>query len=292
MLPLEPEALPPGDLDLLALMPAVGRANRAVATLEGLFYGIPNPDILLSPITTQEAVLSSKIEGTQADFEDVRCRCICPDTATVAGLNKTERRYYTNVTVDGAKCDAMMVVVPVLELQYLPPSLNTTQREKYDNLIKLFAPHCTCKWEERSTTLLKVVIILVMSIIACLVAYMAFLVCLDPSARGTAHGTIAGGGTGRYQPHHDEVDEENIFRSGAPPQSGAAGGPFDDQSIGNGIDESPAAITASTSSDTGATMRRPTGQDIVGRVEDEQRKWRRNVEVQRKNIFTDHTMLN
>ncbi|OQB92966.1 MAG: Adenosine monophosphate-protein transferase SoFic [Verrucomicrobia bacterium ADurb.Bin122] len=71
MLPFEPEALPPGDLDLLALMPAVGRANRAVATLEGLFYGIPNPDILLSPITTQEAVLSSKIEGTQADFEDV-----------------------------------------------------------------------------------------------------------------------------------------------------------------------------------------------------------------------------
>ncbi|MCP5518639.1 MAG: Fic family protein [Verrucomicrobiales bacterium] len=32
---------------------------------------IPNPTVLLSPITTQEAVLSSKIEGTQADLEDV-----------------------------------------------------------------------------------------------------------------------------------------------------------------------------------------------------------------------------
>ena len=52
-------------------MPLVGKANRAIATLEGLFYGIPNPNVLLSPITTQEAVLSSKIEGTQADFEDV-----------------------------------------------------------------------------------------------------------------------------------------------------------------------------------------------------------------------------
>jgi Fic family protein len=71
MIPFEPEPLPPKDLDLLALMPLVGKANRAIATLEGLFYGIPNPNVLLSPITTQEAVLSSKIEGTQADFEDV-----------------------------------------------------------------------------------------------------------------------------------------------------------------------------------------------------------------------------
>jgi Fic family protein len=71
MKPFEPEQLPPKELDLLALMPMVGKANRAIATLEGLFYGIPNPNVLLSPITTQEAVLSSKIEGTQADFEDV-----------------------------------------------------------------------------------------------------------------------------------------------------------------------------------------------------------------------------
>ena len=52
-------------------MSLAGKANRAIATLEGLFYGIPNPNVLLSPITTQEAVLSSKIEGTEADFEDV-----------------------------------------------------------------------------------------------------------------------------------------------------------------------------------------------------------------------------
>src|ERR1043165_7457032 len=71
MAPFEPTSLPPLDLDLLSLMPFAGRANRAIATLEGLFYGIPNPDVLLSPLTTQEAVLSSKIEGTQADFEDV-----------------------------------------------------------------------------------------------------------------------------------------------------------------------------------------------------------------------------
>ncbi len=71
MKPFEPETLPPKDLDLLAMIPVVGKANRAIATLEGLLYGIPNPGVLLSPLTTQEAVLSSKIEGTQADFEDV-----------------------------------------------------------------------------------------------------------------------------------------------------------------------------------------------------------------------------
>ena len=71
MKPFEPEQLPPKDLDWLALIPLIGKANRAIATLDGLFYGIPNPNVLLSPITTQEAVLSSKIEGTQADFEDV-----------------------------------------------------------------------------------------------------------------------------------------------------------------------------------------------------------------------------
>ncbi len=71
MKPFEPEKLPPADLDLVLLLPKIGKANRAVATLEGLFYGIPNPNVLLSPIATQEAVLSSKIEGTQADFEDI-----------------------------------------------------------------------------------------------------------------------------------------------------------------------------------------------------------------------------
>lgn len=71
MKPFEPESLPPKDIDWMALTPMMGKANRGIATLEGLFYGIPNPNILLSPITTQEAVLSSRIEGTQADFEDV-----------------------------------------------------------------------------------------------------------------------------------------------------------------------------------------------------------------------------
>jgi Fic family protein len=49
----------------------VGPANAAVARYEGVLAGIPNPDILLSPLTSREAVLSSKIEGTQVTLGEV-----------------------------------------------------------------------------------------------------------------------------------------------------------------------------------------------------------------------------
>ncbi len=53
------------------LIPLIGRANRSLAHYDGILYGVPNPGILLSPMTTQEAVLSSKIEGTQATLGEV-----------------------------------------------------------------------------------------------------------------------------------------------------------------------------------------------------------------------------
>ena len=62
---------PPGELDWPQLLPLIGPANAAVARYEGVLHGIPNPNVLLSPLTTQEAVLSSRIEGTQATFGEV-----------------------------------------------------------------------------------------------------------------------------------------------------------------------------------------------------------------------------
>jgi Fic family protein len=64
-------SFPPAKLEWEALIPLIGRANAAVARYEGMLQGIPNPDVLLAPLTTQEAVLSSKIEGTQATFGEV-----------------------------------------------------------------------------------------------------------------------------------------------------------------------------------------------------------------------------
>lgn len=70
-LPFRPQTLPVKGLDWSLLVKAVGEANSAVARFDGLINGIPNSAVFLSPLTTQEAVLSSKIEGTQATLQEV-----------------------------------------------------------------------------------------------------------------------------------------------------------------------------------------------------------------------------
>lgn len=62
---------PPATLDWPRLLPLIGPANAAIARYEGVLHGVPNPDVLLSPLTNQEAVLSSRIEGTQATLGEV-----------------------------------------------------------------------------------------------------------------------------------------------------------------------------------------------------------------------------
>jgi len=71
MEPFIPQELPLKDVNWESLIPDIGRANRALARFDGVLEGVPNPGILLSPMTTQEAVLSSKIEGTQATIGEV-----------------------------------------------------------------------------------------------------------------------------------------------------------------------------------------------------------------------------
>ncbi len=53
------------------LIPLIGPANAALGRYDGLLSAIPNSQVLLSPLTTQEAVLSSKIEGTQVTISEV-----------------------------------------------------------------------------------------------------------------------------------------------------------------------------------------------------------------------------
>lgn len=71
MNPFVPHKLPVDKLDWESFIPLIAEANREIARYDGLLQSIPNTAIILSPLTTQEAVLSSKIEGTQASFEDV-----------------------------------------------------------------------------------------------------------------------------------------------------------------------------------------------------------------------------
>lgn len=70
-LPYNPKKLPLDNLDWVSFIKLLGEARDRLSKFDGLLQGIPNPNILLSPLTTQEAVLSSKIEGTQATLEEV-----------------------------------------------------------------------------------------------------------------------------------------------------------------------------------------------------------------------------
>ena len=71
MKPFAARPLPREGLDWRSLVPAIGQASRALARYDGILHGVPDPAVLLSPLTTQEAVLSSKIEGTQATLGEV-----------------------------------------------------------------------------------------------------------------------------------------------------------------------------------------------------------------------------
>lgn len=71
MKPFIPHKLPLDNIDWIRLIKHIGSANRAVAKFDGLLQTIPNAEVLLSPLSTREAVLSSKIEGTQATLEEV-----------------------------------------------------------------------------------------------------------------------------------------------------------------------------------------------------------------------------
>lgn len=71
MKPFLPKKLPFKSLEWGSFINNLGPANRSIARFDGLLQSIPNPAVLLSPLTTREAVLSSKIEGTQATLEEV-----------------------------------------------------------------------------------------------------------------------------------------------------------------------------------------------------------------------------
>lgn len=58
-------------LDWSKLIPLIGRTSAAVARYDGMLGATPDPDVLLAPLTTREAVLSSRIEGTQATMGEV-----------------------------------------------------------------------------------------------------------------------------------------------------------------------------------------------------------------------------
>jgi len=66
-----PAPVPPDLAYDPALVLALSRADAALSELAGLGRTLPDPRLLIAPYVRREAVLSSRIEGTQADLADL-----------------------------------------------------------------------------------------------------------------------------------------------------------------------------------------------------------------------------
>lgn len=69
--PYVPDTLPLKGIDFNQFADQLGEASLSLGRFDGLLQSMVNPKVLLSPLTTQEAVLSSKIEGTETTLEEV-----------------------------------------------------------------------------------------------------------------------------------------------------------------------------------------------------------------------------
>ncbi|XP_073957700.1 uncharacterized protein CG1161-like isoform X2 [Choristoneura fumiferana] len=138
------------------------------------------------------------VSGDQS-YEDKRCKCVCPSPAAV--LNNTtgsDRKLYI-ANVQPNKCDCDGVILPQVGADVKVRALE-------------FCPRCECKYENRNTTIIKVVVIIVIWVIMLLVVYMGFLICLDPLINKRAKAS--------YQEHTNEEDEVG---GGPSQQMGARG---------------------------------------------------------------------
>lgn len=71
MEPFIPPQLPP-KIDYSELIEDIAKSHRELGNLSGsLIHPVINPNLLITPLLTKEAVLSSSIEGTVATVEDV-----------------------------------------------------------------------------------------------------------------------------------------------------------------------------------------------------------------------------
>src|SRR6267154_1951546 len=66
-----PDPLPPTLQITWELVSQISAAERGISELAGITRTPPNPHLLIRPFMSREAVLSSRIEGTQASLSDL-----------------------------------------------------------------------------------------------------------------------------------------------------------------------------------------------------------------------------
>lgn len=183
----------------------------------------------------------------EADHVDTRCSCRCPETGRVDPDIATDfpsRKIYISTSVNATDCDCEHVVLAVLG------NMTKDQTEK-------FCPRCVCKHEQRSLTIIKVVVIVVLWVVSILIVYMVFLLALEPYLGGRVRGRSTAASS--YQQQQDDNEEDNLNN------------------------DTPMRTYNSRGQGARGMM------DMVGQSQD---KWKRQVEIQRRNIYDRHTMLN
>ena len=107
------------------------------------------------------------IGSVDGQYEDVRCKCICPVPSVVSNATKgtTRKLYIRNVAPNQCNCDFVVL-----------PQLSSDVQSK----AKEFCPRCECKYESRDTSIIRFFVIFIIGVISFLVIYMLFLMILDP----------------------------------------------------------------------------------------------------------------
>ncbi|XP_038018329.1 proton-transporting V-type ATPase complex assembly regulator TMEM9 isoform X1 [Motacilla alba alba] len=188
--------------------------------------------------------------------EDIRCKCICPPYRNISG-------HIYNKNVSQKDCNCLHVVEP------MPVPGND---------VEAYCLLCECKYEERSTTTIKVIIIIYLSVVGALLLYMAFLVLVDPLIRKPDPYT---------QPLHNEEDSE--VRGQGDRETVTRLSPLIHR--GTSI-----AALGTLTQDAHSLAAVPSlagarANTVLERVEGAQQRWKRQVQEQRKTVFDRHKML-
>jgi len=210
--------------------------------------------IILLPVIIEAEVPSGQ-------FADTRCICQCPEPSLViksvtAKLNRTV--YIPTKTPSPSECICEEVVIPLIRDILGTDILQGKEGE--------FCPRCNCRYSRRNTTIIQVIVIIVIWIVSLLIIYMLFLMCLEPLLNKRIKSTA-------YTEHTNE-DDETIIEESEGGGSSAGGS------------RTAHSIRMTSTSDEGPAS------SVLNRVGNQQTKWKRQVQEQRKSVYDRHTMLN
>ena len=150
---------------------------------------------MLNYVSLVATIILICLSQSEAQYDDKRCICICPKLHTVINTTQSllERQTYViNVPPSQCKCEDVVLLKVGDQLK---------------GKEEVYCSRCFCKYENRNTTIIKIVVILVIWVISLLVIYMLFLICLDPLLNKRIHKASTNIG---YHEHNNEEDDASI----------------------------------------------------------------------------------